>query len=275
MKRKLVQILVVMIALTIFSCGGGKTAKINQLSDIQGKTVGMLSSGITNQGVEKMISSLIGGNAKEVIYFNRGSDVLSALLSGKIDAFPSHNFATKYLLGRNEKVKAIPVNGNIEGGAIMAVRSEDQQLKNDLDNAITLLKENGTLKTLEDQWITNLPTTNEPTNKEISKIDGAKTIYVGVSGDFPPLDYIASDGRPAGFNVALLSEIGKQLKVNFEFVSLEAQARFLALQSKKIDLIFCHFQSENTSYFDDLKSNNWISTKPYFTYKGGSFIVKI
>ena len=28
---------------------------------------------------------------------------------------------------------------------------------------------------LEDKWITNLPVTNEPSNKELPKIEGAKT----------------------------------------------------------------------------------------------------
>jgi ABC-type amino acid transport substrate-binding protein len=34
-----------------------------------------------------------------------------------------------------------------------------------------------------------------------------------------PLDYISANGQPAGFNVALLTEIGKLLKINIEFVA--------------------------------------------------------
>lgn len=274
MRNRLSQLLVVIIALTMLGCGGNKKAEINQLSDLEGKVMGMLANGISNEGVDKMIENLIGAPAKEIVYFNRGMDVLTALKTGKIDAAPIHQFAADYLLKRNEDLKSIPVNLDFEGGVIMAVRNEDQSLKAELDSAITVLRENGTLKMLENEWITNLPANNEPSNTELAKFDGEKTIYVGVSGDYPPLDYVAADGKPAGFNVAILSEIGKLLNVNFEFVSMETQARFAALTGKKIDVIFCHFESRNTDYFDDLKTNNWISTIPYFTYRGGCFIVK-
>ena len=273
MKSRLTQLFVVIVMITMFGCGGNKKAEINQLPDLGGKVMGMLTTGISNEGVDKMIENLIGAPAKEVVYFNRGMDILTALKTGKVDAIPMHQFAADYLLKRNEDLKSIPVNQEFEGGVIMAVRAEDEPLKLALDSAIMVLKENGTLKALEDEWITNLPATNEPSNTEIAKIEGAKTVYVGVSGDYPPLDYVAADGMPAGFNVAILSEIGKVLNVNFEFVSMETQARFAALSSKKIDVIFCHFESGNTSYFDDLKTNNWVSTIPYFTYKSGCFVV--
>jgi polar amino acid transport system substrate-binding protein len=201
-------------------------------------------------------------------------DLYAALISGKIDGYPSHQISVDYVLKRKKDVKAIPVTDiPIEGQAIMAVRTEDKNLKASLDSAINILINNGKVAAIEQEWITNLPAENEPTFTEISKIKGAVTYYVGVAGDMVPLDYVADDGRPAGFNVALLSEIGKILKVNFEFVSLEMQARFTALLSKKIDIIFCHFQSSNTNYFDELKNEGWIATLPYFIYKGGSFVV--
>ncbi|MEI6050182.1 MAG: transporter substrate-binding domain-containing protein [Bacteroidota bacterium] len=274
MKNKSAIFLIAMIVTTLIGCGDKKTVKINSISDLKGKVIGIISSGTSTKSAESMVSILMGAEPKEIVYFNRGSDIFTALLSGKIDAFPTMKVSADYGLKRNSNLKAIDVTINIEGGIIMAVRSEDLSLKVGLDSAITTLRENGTLKTLEDQWITNLPATNEPSNKEIPKIEGAKTVYVGVSGDLVPLDYIAADGRPAGYNVAILTEIGKLLKLNFEFVSLEAQAKFAALLSKKIDVIFYHVQSENTPYFNELKNNNWIGTKPYYFYNGGCFIVK-
>jgi len=273
MKKRLMQLFVIIIVITIASCGGNKKSSINQLPDLQGKVIGMMTTGISNKGVDNMIQGLIGCAPQKVVYFNRLIDGLTALKAGKIDAFPCHQFAADYLVKRNPDIKEISVNQNFEGGVIMAVRAEDMALKNQLDSAITVLKGNGVLNELEDKWITNLPA-DEPSNNEIPKIENANTIYVGICGDFPPLDYIAANGKPGGFNVALLSEIEKILNTNFEFVSLESMARFAALSSKKIDVIFCHFESNNTSYFNDLKSKNWVGTIPYFTYKSGSFIVK-
>ncbi|MCE5321317.1 MAG: transporter substrate-binding domain-containing protein [Bacteroidales bacterium] len=273
MKNKISIFLIAIMVLGITSCGS-KGAKIETLSDLQGKVIGSLSSGISDTSNKAMLTVLIGGEPAEIVSFNRGIDILAALKSGKIDGYASHQFAADYLLKRDSDVVAIPIKDiPIEGQAIMAVRSEDTLLKAALDSAIIVLKDNGTIASLEGEWITNLPAGNEPSFTEIPKIEGAVTYYVGVSGDVPPLDYVAADGFPAGFNVALLSEIGKILKVNFKFVSLETQARFTALASKKIDVVFCHFQSTNTNYFDELKNNGWLATQPYFIYRGGCFIV--
>lgn len=273
MKNKISLLLIALVVIGLASCGP-KAAKIESLSDLQGKVIGNLSSGASEENAIAMISALIGGEPGGIVSYNRAIDVLAALKSGKIDGFASHQFAADYLLKRDTQIVVIPVvDVPIEGHAIMAVRSEDVKLKSMLDSAIIILRDNGTISALEMEWITNLPAENEPTFNEIPVIEGAASYYVGVSGDLPPLDYVASDGFPAGFNVALLSEIGKILNINFKFVSLETQARFTALASKKIDIIFCHFQSSNTNYFDELKNDGWIATQPYFVYRGGCFIV--
>ncbi len=273
MKNKISILLIAVLVMGLTFCGT-KTKKIETLAELQGKVLGNLSSGVSEEGAKAMVTALIGGDPAQILSFNRAIDVLAALKSGKIDGFASHQFAADYLLKRDTSVTSIPiVDIPIEGQAIMAVRSEDTNLKALLDSAIIILNNNGTIKSLEDEWITNLPAENEPTFKEIPVIEGAATYYVGVSGDLPPLDYVASDGFPAGFNVALLTEIGKILNLNFKFVSLETQARFTALASKKIDVVFCHFQSSNTDYFDELKNEGWLATEPYFIYQGGCFIV--
>lgn len=273
MKVRFSHFLVIVFAMAIAGCAGNKKAKYEKLSDLEGTVMGALATGITEDAYKTMLSSLIGAEVKEVVYFNRGMDALAALKAGKVDALPMHQFTADYMLKKNSDIKSIPVDAEFEGGVIMAVRVDDEALKSSLDSAINVLMQDGTIAQLESEWITNLSAENEPINTELTKIEGAPTYYVGVSGDFPPLDYMATDGRPAGFNVAIMNKIAAVLGVNFEFVSLETQARFAALSSKKIDIIFCHFQSNDSSYFDDLKTNNWIGTMPYYTYKSGCFIV--
>ena len=70
------------------------------------------------------------------------------------------------------------------------------------------------------------------------KFEGAETIKVAVTGDLPPIDYVAADGTPAGFNTAILAEIGKRLKVNIELMNVESGARAAALSSKRADVVF-------------------------------------
>lgn len=270
--KKLAWLIIIVMAVTIAGCSSGMSGKIENVSDLQGKVIGTVKPIVSDKNMEESIVRAIGDQPKEVQYFNRYSDCVSAVLAAKVDAVFSPKFNAEYFVKRNSNLKMIAKNP-VSVHVVMALRTEDEQLKNDLDKAITTLQENGTLKRLEDEWVTNLPVNNEPQSKEIPEIDGAKTVYVGVCGDYIPLDYVAANGRPAGYNVALLTEIGKLLNINFEFVSVETQARFAALSSKKIDLIFCNLQA-NTSALQALKNNNWIATKPYFESEGGCFLVK-
>lgn len=272
MKMKLALAVAAVAALALVGCSGEKAGKIESVPDLKGKVVGTVSPALPQQKLQESIANYIGDKPKQVTFYNRMSDCVAAILAGKVDAVFAPKFIAEYYAKKNNELKAIfkqtvPVN------AIMALRSEDTQLRDDLDKAIVTLKDNGTLKRLETEWVTNLPASGEPASKEIAKIEGAKTVYVGVCGDYVPLDYVAANGRPAGFNVALLAEIGKLLNVNFEFVSLETPARFAALSAKKIDLIFCNLEG-NSVALQALKNNNWIATKPYFSSEGGYFLVK-
>ena len=79
---------------------------------------------------------------------------------------------------------------------------------------------------------------SDPETKELPKFDGAKTIKVGVTGDVPPMDFVASNGKAAGFNIALLAEIANRAQVNIELVQVDTDARAMALSSGKVDAVF-------------------------------------
>jgi ABC-type amino acid transport substrate-binding protein len=272
MKNKTNFLIGALTMLFLVGCGGAPAKKINDISDLKGKTIGMLAINMDLKGIEQLVT-FFTGPVKKVDLFNRTSDEVAAVLTGKIDAFIAPDLTINYYAKRNTNLKIIPPAVRIEGTVFMRLRSEDMKLKAELDSAITILRENGTLKSLEDYWITNLPISSEPAYAEIPKIEGAKTIYVGVTGDYPPLDYIAADGRPAGYNVAMLKEIGKILKINFEFVSIESLARYAALGSKKIDVIFCNIQAIS-KFSDEIDNKNLVSTIPYCNFLGGYFLVK-
>ena len=275
MKNSSTLLLIAFMTLILGGCGGKKSETINKFSDLDGKVIGVLSSSASPQSLADLAAKYeIGAQPKEVLSFNNASDIIAGIITGKIDGAPILGFIADYYVKRNSNLKIIEPKTNVEGGIQMAVRVEDQQLKEDLDKAITTLQENGVLKKLADQWIENLPAANEPSVTAIPKIEGAKTVYVGVSGNYVPLDYIAADGKPAGFNVALLSEMGKLIHVNFELISVDAQAKFAALGSKKIDVVFCQMYSQQVSSLFKGLNNKYAMTKPYFTDKGMVLMVR-
>ncbi len=268
--------LMAVMAVLFAGCSGGR-AKIEKLSDLEGKTIGMqsLGSGVSNETFEKVISANLGVKPKEVVYFNRLPDAIAAVLAGKIDAVYTPSVVADYYLKRNGNIKLIASKRNQQFNALMALRSEDVKLRDDINKAIAALEKNGALQELQDEWITGLPANKELKAREIPRIPGARTVHIGVCGDLAPMDYIGADGRPAGYNVALLTEIGKLSNINFEFVSMESQARLAALQGKRIDVVFIHLDSRSDSLLaKEFNKNNWILTSPYFSFTGSSFLAR-
>ena len=69
-------------------------------------------------------------------------------------------------------------------------------------------------------------------------IEGAQTLKVAVTGSLPPMDYVAADGSPAGFNTALLAEISNRIGKNIELVVVDSVGRAAALASGTVDAVF-------------------------------------
>ena len=116
-------------------------------------------------------------------------------------------------------------------------KDDGDALRVKFNEALQAMKADGTLVGLQTKYVAN-PGANAPEAVAFEKFEGAETIKVAVTGDLPPIDYVAADGTPAGFNTAILAEIGKRLKVNIELMNVESGARAAALSSKRADVVF-------------------------------------
>lgn len=274
MKKMTLILLVVIIAFSVISCSKKNLPSINSVADMEGQILGTNSTSASKEILNPIIEKSLGVKLKEILYYPRSSDVVTALKAGKVDASLEIKFVADYYIKRNNDLKIINVTEDADGSVIMIVRNENQSLRDSLDLALATLQENGTLAALADKWITNLPASNEPVSEKIPVIEGAKTYYVGVTGNYTPLDYIAADGKPAGFNVALMSELSKMLNINIEFVPLEAQAKFPSLYSKKIDIIFSQFYTQQIASLINSSNDKFVFTKPYYSFEGLILLVR-
>ncbi len=273
----LMLIFMVMLGAFVAGCGSEDKTKIRKLADLEGKSIGVNAIGVSRESHEKVVTANLGVKPSDIVYFNRLADASAALQAGKVDAVYTLSVVANYYAKRNKHLNVIAAKRNPQFNVVMAVRSDDARLGEAVNKALAALERNGTLSKLQKEWITDLSSDNEPDVKQIPKIPGARTVHVGVCGDLVPMDYVAADGRPAGYNVALLTEIGKLSNINFEFVPLESQAKFAALQSKKIDVIFIHLyvsQVNNNLLADEYTKSKWILTDPYFQFFGSAFLVK-
>ena len=119
----------------------------------------------------------------------------------------------------------------------MMTMDTNKEVYDILNNAIVEMKADGTLDSLIENEL-KACIESDPLAKDLPHFDGARTIKIGVTGDLPPMDFVAANGKAAGFNIALLTEIANRAQVNFELVQIETGARAMALSSGKVDAVF-------------------------------------
>lgn len=112
----------------------------------------------------------------------------------------------------------------------------NQALADELSEVLTAMEEDGTVDELAATYIDDV--NSEVPSAEPASIDGAETLRVAVTGDLPPMDFVTPDGKPAGYNVAVLTEVGRRIGRNIEFVPISASARAMALASGQVDAVF-------------------------------------
>ena len=127
----------------------------------------------------------------------------------------------------------------ISGNDFAFLMMEDNAaLRDEFNAAIEAMKADGTLDRLVQEQIDGLIDGGEFKPVELPHFDGAETVKVAVTGALPPMDYVAADGTPAGFNTAVLAEIGQRTGKNIELVVVDSMGRAAALASGAVDAVF-------------------------------------
>ena len=199
--------------------------------------------------------------------------MLMALRSGQVDEIALPEAVGTYLLSNNPQYD-IEYSLNMMPSTIsFGFKRGNTSLQKEFNSAIAAMKKDGTLARLERDYITDLGA-EEPEQVAFTQFKGAKTIKVAVTGDLPPIDFIAADGRPAGYNTAVISEIGKRLKKNIRLISVDAGGRSAALASERADVVFWYRNTEGMKTPKNVKVKGFmkdsidgvIMSEPYYEW---------
>lgn len=212
--------------------GEASPVKIGMLTHLNASEANI--NGLMKQ-IDEDVSSKLSCDYK---YYDKMTSMIMGLESGRISEASVYDSVARYMTNRNDKLSTVEHRDlKLQDHFCCAVRKEDKELKAGLDKAISDMKADGTLETFAKDYITNLNPGEEPQAVPMPKTAGS-SLRIGVTGDLPPLDLVLADGRPAGFNTAVLAEIGKRLGRNVEMVQIDSAARASALASKKVDIVF-------------------------------------
>ncbi len=176
--------------------------------------------------------------------------MLMALQAKQLDMIEVSYYTAKYLCANNdhltirgefhpEKANAICqfALAALSDGYSFMLREENAALRDEINAQLKAMKEEGTLEKLIEEHIYQVADGGEPVRIAFDQFEG-ETIRVGVTGSLPPMDYVAADGTFAGFNTAVLAEIGRRLQKNIKLVQVDSLGRALALSKGKVDVVF-------------------------------------
>ena len=184
-----------------------------------------------------------------VKFYDTLNSMQMALNAGEIHEMILPDVVAEYMMNVNKDYVSRLVLRSKGMGLAFGFRAEDKELCEKFNEALASLVDDWTIQSLEGVYIAS-PGEEKLEPIEFAKFENADTIKVAVTGDLPPIDFITADGRPAGFNTAILAEIGAYLKKNIELVNIDSAARSAALASGRADVVFWYevdMSSENQS----------------------------
>ncbi len=208
----------------------------------------------TYDRLEGFLDSLV--ETRRVIHFY--DSLLSmqmALRSQKVQEIALPEPVGMYLVTNNPKYDIYFSLNMMPSTISFGFRRGNTALQKEFNTAIAAMKKDGTLARLQKDFVTELGTA-EPHAVKFTDFKDAKTIRVAVTGDLPPIDFIAADGRPTGYNTAILSEIGKRIKKNIKLISIDAGGRSAALAGERVDVVFWYRNTEGLKAPKQAKGKN-------------------
>ena len=232
------------IAGSLFAGCGGDTSPAAK--DSQEIKVGRIKSLNASEDLYDEIAKKVYERAniklsnQQTIFYDNLSTLQMGLESGSVQEVSIYKCVADYLVAKNPKFEIASSTNRIklEDNFAFAMRAEDTDLKNSVSAAVEAMQNDGTLANLTKTYISDLKKDEDPPAVAFETFAGADTIKIGVTGDLPPLDFISADGKPAGFNTALLAELGKRLQKNIEVIDIDSAARASALSAGTIDISF-------------------------------------
>ena len=267
MKKLVLMAIALMLALSLcLPVFADDTAEVQKYGNI-----GRLSKlNISEDELNEVLKDImVNSICNRYVCFDTMTDMLMALYRCDIVVLETDQNTVRYIASRNDGIVDRPpyLNPNNLMFSVL-LREEDAELRDQISNSIAEMEEDGTIEEMRQRYIEDVSVGDDPDVVVPQVFPGARTIKVAVTGDRPPMDYVSAGGEPVGFNTALISEIGKRLGVNIEFVTVDCGARGIALATGVCDIVFWmeigDFENWEGADLED-QPENTIVTKPYMS----------
>lgn len=230
MKKTLISVLLVLLALSAVFAGGKKEAvSITSIADLDGKKIGV-QSGTT--GEAWCLENL--PNAK-IVSFKTGMDAAIDLKIGAIDAIVLDELPAEAIVGKNPTLKVLrdPVFTENKEEYAIAIKKGNQALVDSINATIAKMKGNGEYEALVNAF---MPAEGSIVIPTIANLEADVTLKLGTNAAFPPFEYVEGSSI-VGFDISMGLKIANDFGAKLEVVNMEFDSLIPALQSGTIDFI--------------------------------------
>lgn len=220
-------------ALVLLLTGCGKQVEpsdISSIDDLEGKKIGV-QIGTTG---DIYVSDYEGDEAGTVVErYNKGNDAISSLKNGKIDCVVIDEEPAKAFIKRNSDLSILKEEFTLEEYAI-CVAKENAELKDNINQALSELKADGTLQNIIDNYINEDGEGFQYESPEGLSYENG-TLVMATNAAFPPYEYY-QDGEIAGIDVDMATAVADKLNMKLEIEDMEFDSIITAVQSGKADI---------------------------------------
>ena len=212
MKKFLAAVSALLLTLCMFTgCAAEQSSQQSSVTcadDLVGKKIGVQigTTGMTYaEGVE-------GATVEK---YNKGADAVEALKQGKIDAVLIDASPAKYFVSKNSDIVALDDPFAVEEYAC-AVKKGNDELTQQINDALSQLRENGTLTLIEQNWLVDAEYGKHPyESPEGVTYDGK--LVMATNAEFAPYEF-KEEGKIVGFDVDMMTAVcdilGKELVID-------------------------------------------------------------
>lgn len=211
-------------AVCLTGCGVPKNS-VHNSDDLKGKVIG------TQLGTTGYIFAGDVEDAK-VEGYNKGADAIQALKQGKVDAVIIDSKPAEELVKKNKGLQILP-DVFAEEEYSIAYKKGNDDLGKKIDDALTKLKEDGTLDEIASHWVGDNPDhVSYVPDKNIERID---VLVMATNAEFPPYESM-DKGEIVGIDVDIMNAVCDELAMKLKIDNMEFDSIIAAVNSGKADV---------------------------------------
>ncbi|WP_455125481.1 transporter substrate-binding domain-containing protein [Ruminococcus sp.] len=213
-----------MLAASLTGCGTMPNT-VFSADDLVGKTIG------AQLGTTGYIYAGDVEDAK-VEPYNKGADAVQALKQGKLDAVIIDSEPAKVFVEKNDTLKILD-DPFVEEEYAIAYKKGNDELGQKLDDALTQLKEDGTLDEIVGHWIGD--NADQVSYTPDDSVERNGKLVMATNAEFPPYESMDGD-KVVGIDVDMMQAVCDVIGMELEVENMEFDSIIAAVQSGKADV---------------------------------------